>query len=352
MKAAVIRGILPAIVLNIISFASPTYAGPFSDRDIINFLTQSLCLDSSGESTNQAPYVDDCKNMRPQRGADQAAYFKRDWPDAHYAPHYVLTGHQESDSVLYGAENNPIVEQTLDFGGDADHEFGRFDHSDGGQVAVLVKGWASLIMTQDANTGVGWFIGEGCRYSSEEAKLGWLAFNRDTPTGRWAEITHHLSLQHTFTCPQKFGVAYLRYRYENVSFPFRVVEGDKVSNVARKLNVIISEHYGGTNIAEANHLERFYFARNLGLVRWERWENIALHNDPTITQRAQALASSDRCPPVEYSKAPGSNWIQVGCRNWTTIVRNSAHRTVSSFHWRAFDDYLASKDRPTGDPRE
>ena len=87
--------------------------------------------------------------------------------------------------MMYGSAKNPIIEQTFDFGGDADHEFGLFDDADGGQVAVLVKGWASLIMTEDANTGVGWFIGEGCRHLREEAGLSWLAFNRDAPAGRW-----------------------------------------------------------------------------------------------------------------------------------------------------------------------
>lgn len=329
----------------IVFTASSPFAATLSHWDMVNFLTQSLCLDDSGQPTAQLPLIDDCESMRPQRGDDQAVYFKRDWPDAHYAPHYVLTGHQESDSVMYGTEESPIIEQTMDFGGDADHEFGRFDHADGGQVAILVKGWASLIMTEDANTGVGWFIGEGCRYSREQAKLSWLAFGRDAPAGRWAETTSHLTLQHApDVCPQNFSVAYLRYRHENVSFPFRLVEGDKVSNIHRILDVIISEHYGGANIAGAAHLERFFFARNLGWIRWERWENVAVHNDPTIAQRAQALATSDRCPPVDYSDSPGAKWIQVGCRNWTTIVRNTTHRTASGFRWRAFEEYLTREE--------
>ena len=323
-------------------FSNSTFAAPLSESDMISFLTQSFCLDNSGKPTSQIPYIDDCKAVGPQRGADQAVYFKRDWPDAHYVPHYLLTGHQESDSVMYGSAKDPIIEQTFDFGGDADHEFGQFDHADGGQVAVLVKGWASLIMTEDANTGVGWFIGEGCRHSREEAGLSWLAFNRDAPAGRWAETTSHLTLQHApDACPQRFGEAYLRYRHESVSFPFRVVVDGKVSNTNRTLDVIISEHYGGANIAGASHLERFFFARNLGLVRWERWENLTVHKDPTIAQRAQALADGDCCPPINYSNLPGSGWIQVYCRNWTTIVRNTTHRTVSDFHWRAFEEYLA-----------
>ena len=120
---------------------------------------------------------------------------------------------------MYGTTENPIIEQTTDFGGDAENEFGQFDLSDGGQIAVLVRGWASLIMTQDGNTGVGWFIGQGCRHSREDAKLSWLAFNGDAPAGRWAETTSRLTLQHASdVCPNHFGVAYLRYRHESVSF--------------------------------------------------------------------------------------------------------------------------------------
>jgi len=312
---------------------------------MVAYLAQSLCLDGQGKPTNQVPEIDNCKAYRPQLGKDQVIYIKRDWPDHHYFPHYILTGHQQSDSVLYGSVANPYIEQTLDFGGDAGHQFGRVDREDGGQAVVIAKNWASISMTEDANSGVAWFIGEGCNLSSEDAKLGWLLFDRDVPTGRWAEVRRGVATSHSERpCPRNYGKSYIRFRREQVSFPFRLIDGEKVDNKNRDISVIVSEHYGNANdISLARGLERFYFARHLGWIRWERWENLAAHNDPKFLERARNLQTSERCPSVDYSISPGSSWVQVGCRNWTTIVRSSSPWFVDQYEWRAFKASLSQQ---------
>ena len=313
-------------------------AEPLSNQEMVAYLTQSLCLDRQGNVTNQVPEIDNCAAYRPQLGNDQAIYTKRDWPDHHYFPHYILTGHQQSDSVLYGSVENPYIEQTLDFGGDAGHKFGRVDREDGGQAVVIAKNWASIPMTEDLNSGVAWFVGEGCNLSSEDAKLGWLLFNRDVPTGHWAEIWRGVATSHTQRpCPRNYGKSYIRFRREQVSFPFRLIDGEKINNTSRDVSAVISEHYGNSNdIRSARGLERFYFARHLGWIRWERWENLAIHDDPKFLERARNLETSQRCPDVNYSSSPGPGWVQVGCRNWTTIVKNSSSWSVDQFDWRAF----------------
>jgi hypothetical protein len=83
--------------------------------------------------------------------------------------------------------------------------------------------------------------------------------------------------------PWKFNAAYTRYRADQIEMMFRKVRGGVIQTVARKMDVIASEHYCGRNITSADHLERFYFARDLGLIRWERWENFALLRPPDMT---------------------------------------------------------------------
>jgi hypothetical protein len=309
---------------------------------MLDFLAQSLCLDASGKPTSQIPIVDDCSSTRPQRGDDRAVYRKHDWPDRR-VPTKALLAYQASDSVLEERAGRPVIEQVFLFGDAPGRSFERFEVG-AGNVVLLVDGWASIVMTDD-NTGVQWFIGEGCKQSAERGRLGWLLFNRDTPTGRWADVTPNLSKgKYENDCPAAFGPSYTRYRRENMTFPFRVVDGNRVTEVSRALDAIVTDHFGGgsPDFASDNHLERFYSARHLGLVRWERWENV--NNRPSAQRQAKAaqasqlLDISDRCPTVDYSTSPGPGWSRVDCRMWTTIVKVNKPWAVNDLHWRAFED--------------
>ncbi len=102
--------------------------------------------------------------------------------------------------------------------------------------------------------------------------------------------------------------------------PWREAATGRVGTVP--LDAVVSEHHGGAAIAHAEHLERFYFARDLGLVRWERWENMAVSRLPDRTRMAALIAASGRCPqPVAFSDPPGADWRMVDCRTWTNFVR-------------------------------
>jgi hypothetical protein len=324
---------------------SETFAATLTDTDMENFLVQSLCIDSAGKPTSQIPIIDNCTSMRPQRADDQAIYQKHDWPDQRVYPHYFLTGHQASDSVLWDSAGRPVIEQTLDFGGDPQHHFGYFDSNDAGQVIMLIGGWASAVMTQDARGGVQWLIGEGCKQSAEGGRLSWLLFNRNVSIGAWAATIVHLNIARSQdACPTTFNPAYTQFRREETSFPFRVVQGNSVSVINRTLDIIMTNHYAGAspNPIMNTSLERFFFARNLGWVRWERWENLS---NPAIAARravdsglAQNLVASRRCPAVSDSTAPGPGWYEIDCRTWTTIVRVSKPWTVRDYRWPALQN--------------
>ncbi len=144
----------------------------------MSFLVQSVCLDEGGQVRRGLPIDADCLFRRAQSDRDVATYRKYDWPNSNEATQRPL-GYQASDSVLTRRAGRSLVEQTFDFG-DEKRMFGRFDGAlgDGGQILVVVDGWASAIMTEDGGDGVQYFIGPGCRTSAKSAgELSWLFFN-------------------------------------------------------------------------------------------------------------------------------------------------------------------------------
>jgi len=88
------------------------------------------------------------------------------------------------------------------------------------------------------------------------------------------------------------------------------------------LTTLISEHYGGEHRESADHVERFYFTRELGSTRWERWQNSLHSRDFSADQVAKAasdLALSRRCSQVD-APAGGAPLVMVDCREWTLIM--------------------------------
>ncbi len=315
-----------------------------TDKEMLGFLVQDICVDKSGTPIDVSPYGSSCAMRRPQLGSDAETYRRHDWPDKRL-PHYAVSGHQASDSVLYTKSGMPVVEQIFDFGGDPTHHFQEFSHNegDGGQAVLLINGWASLVMTEDAGDDKPqWFIGAGCKSSPKAAELSWLVFDRDVQPGVWKDSVGHLAK--TFSsqeCPKAFGPAYTRYRRESVLFPFRSAsQNGQIEITPQPLDVVISEHYGGASIQSADHLERFYFARGVGWTRWERWENTNLRQKPAVPDRARNLEASGRCPDVAYSVSPGAGWYRVDCRTWTNVIHLDKPWSVSEFHWPAYDHFM------------
>jgi hypothetical protein len=206
---------------------------------------------------------------------------------------------------------------------------------------VLVDRWASVIMSEDGGAGVQWFIGPGCRSAvkADAGFISWVIFGSDVELGRWHHMIAFLNrASGPMGCPWKFNAAYTRYRADQFDIMFRkVARGRVVQTVARKMDLIVSEHYGAKSITSADHLERFYFARDLGLIRWERWENFALLRPPDVNQMADLIARSRRCMPLPYSDAPSIKWRMIDCRSWTTFIEEAGDWSVERFQWPAAD---------------
>ena len=301
-----------------------------------SYLVQSICLDAAaGRPVAVLPVDPACTHRRAQTLDDRATYRKHDWPDQS-DPRHPLTGYQASDSVVDPAGATPLIIQTFDFG-DTHRVFGRFDgDGDGGQAVLLTNGWASIAMTEDGGDGVQWFISDDCRTTPKPERhfFGWLLFDNDV-TNQWADHVTRLNKERSPTaCPGQFNSAYTRYRTEQIWFPFRIV--DRALKLDRYLlDVVISEHFGARRIADADHMERFYFARNLGLVRWERWAHRTLWFNGGVDSAAERLAQSERCPRLDPEESLDGDWKRLDCRTWTTLVVQHDAWSVADYRWEA-----------------
>jgi hypothetical protein len=215
------------------------------------------------------------------------------------------------------------VAQTFDFGLPP-NQFGRFDPSDGGQIAIFSPSSVSYGITEDGGDGLQLFFGRDCRAlgAADRLRDSWEivahGFAPDQPGETVARLTKRWN-----QCPDQLGYAFTRWRVRLLTW--RVASSGRMDHVA--FSTLISDHFGGRNPQRANHLERFYYTRELGNVRWERWENLARPGDPVARDsagaHAAALAASDRCNSVEDQPAPTGQWLMTDCRQWTNIVPTS-----------------------------
>ncbi|TAJ82046.1 hypothetical protein [Reyranella sp.] len=314
---------------------APAEAGP------LDFLVQSLCLDAAGRPTATLPIDPTCTLRRLQRSDDPASYRKHDWPDVLGDPS-APRSYQASDSVVMQRGGRTLVVQTFDFGTNG-RTFGTFDggRGDGGQVALTLGDWSSFILTEDGGAGVQWFIGEGCRSaaSSDRRFLSWLIF-REPVASVWQDSVARLNIVPNInSCPPRFNDAYTRFRRDEVEFPFRVMGPMGAKEERHRLQVVVSEHYGGSDIATADHLERFFFARGLGMVRWELWSNRRVSRDRKPIPLAEAMARSARCPALAGYGAPAHDWIRFDCRTWTVIFPQDRPWSVDDYGWPALQAF-------------
>jgi hypothetical protein len=323
------------------TWATSAFTQPLSRDDMLSYGVQSICVDEAGKPTYAFPIEADCAHSRLQSSSDIATYRKHDWPNAFDIP-AIAHGYQASDSVLQRRGSRQIVVQTFDFGTDG-RSFGHFDggHGDGGQTLLIVNHWAAFAMTEDGGAGVQWFIGDGCRdlQQPDSRFRSWLIFRDDIRTDEWRSAVAHLNITtRPEICPRRFNAAFTRYRLDRIGFPFRIISL-VVTNLRHQLDVVVSEHYGGSDIRSADHLERFFLAKGLGLVRWERWANGNLAQTPATREAARTFAQTARCPTLSGYGAPDQGWLLVDCRTWTTLVRQTQPWSVDNYNWPALSGF-------------
>ncbi len=322
------RLLLPLALAGVASAAA---AGAAEDP-LAPFMAQSACLDARGAPRpGHLPFEPGCQRSRPLSVDDPLPYRKHDWPGTAHAA-ALPRGYQASDSVRGTLLGRPAILQTFDFGGGGARAFNRFDSADGGQAVLLRDGAAASPLTQDGGGGVQWFQSPACRAAPGPAP-GWLFAT--LPLGEaWQERVVRINkARGPDECPAAFAPSLTRWRTARIDLPWREAATGAVSMAPAE--VLVSEHFGGASVQAANHLERFWFARGLGLTRWERWENPVSSRLPNRNRMARVIAESGRCPPIAFGEPPAEGWQLVDCRTWTNMVRAAPDAPLSALPWPA-----------------
>jgi hypothetical protein len=291
---------------------------------IRDFLIQNVCLDPRGAVITGVSPVDGnsaCVDQRDLRPGERLPYHKHDHPNR--GDNRPL-GYQRHDSYpVETAGFGEVVEHSFDFGGFEDRRFGVFDRADGGDIAVLSPGRVSFAATEDGGAGFQLFVGECSGQVTPEALThSWIVVEfpldgKKPLEGETIARLGDLTVGHQETCPSRFGAAYTRWHV--APFRYRAMPGQGAPVM---LTTLISDHYGGAGRSDADHVERFYFTRELGGTRWERWQNAngnRQFSGATVAEAARTFAASGRCSdaPVPEGGAP---MVLIDCREWTRIV--------------------------------
>ncbi|GEM_PF-818768 len=300
-------------------------ATPEVVRDL---MIQNVCLDRSEAVAIGASPLDAsaaCATQRDLRPGEALPYHKHDHPspsDHAAAPQ----GYQRHDSIpVETAAFGTVIEHGFDFGAGDGRRFGIFDHGkgDGGDIVILSPGFASIGATEDGGGGFQLFVGacEG-RITAPALTRSWLIATYDPtrPAPLRGEAVAQLKDVKTGdrqVCPSRLNSAYTAWHL--APFRYRDAPGQGAPVTVTSL---ISDHYGGARRDTADHVERFYFTRELGLTRWERWQNAAGNrrfDKATIAAAAVRFAATGRCGRSDTPPG-GAVMVLVDCREWTRIV--------------------------------
>jgi hypothetical protein len=301
-----------------------------SDATLRDFLVQNVCLDAGGAVlAGVAPIDGDrrCATARDLRPGERLPYHKHDHPSPGERAANP-SGYQRHDSFpVETAGLGTVVEHSFDTGTGDGRRFGVFDTgSDGGDIVVVSPGIVSIGATEAGGGGFGLWVGE-CRgpLTAPALARSWILaeFDPVRPTPLEGETIARLSgvaAGAPLTCPSRFNPAYTSWRV--VPFRYRAAPGQ---GTPVTLATLVSNHYGGKSRATADHVERFYFTRELGGTRWERWE-IASGNPrfstAKVAEMAAGFAATGRCSAPQTPTGPpggGAPLVLVDCREWTRI---------------------------------
>lgn len=306
---AILRAVAVVLAMAFASAAQGSAGLPATWRDAYDFLVQEVCIDRDGTVLVGASPLDAapaCRQRRKLGVNERLPYQRRDWPGRDDQRAHSR-GYQQTASFPIETALGLAVAQTWDFG-DAVRAFGRHDPGDGGQIAFFSERSVAFGLTEDGGAGLQFFIGPGCGLLD-----GWIIVDSSFPASPSGEATARITRRRD-RCPERLGYAYTRWEMRPVTYRTRA-RGE--AGTAR-LDTLVSEHFGGRDARSAGHLERFYFTRELGSTRWERWENLAGRDGREPRAQAGALERSGRCGAGLGSPAP--EWVMVDCREWTLIV--------------------------------
>ncbi len=272
-----------------------------------DFIVQDVCVDGAGKPiAGASPFDrrDKCPSHRNLRIGENLPYHKQDWPQSGDANHdHGYSRNDEYPEKLDGLGTVVVQERTL-------LEQGR----SGGGLFIFSDKFAASGFTQDPS-GVQVFYGPNCNAPNptDRVKDAWIFMGRDFTIGGSGETVARLT-RFIEKCPDALAASFTRWHTETIKFRVGSPTGPAEF---RPLTTLVSDHFGGRDLATATHLERFYFTRELGLIRWERWQNP--RRDKGSKVRDEPVPAG-KCDPIEKTPGPADDWHMVRCRQWTNLV--------------------------------
>ena len=283
-----------------------------------DFMVQDVCVDGQDHIIADATPLDGaakCPRHRDMRAGEAPPYHKDDWAPADQAGR--VNGLQSNDTFPIATRAYPAAVLQLRSFVDVDGRPKPFEPGRGGGGVFLFSDHTIASgITQDPN-GLQFFYGPDCASSDPTRQIldAWVVVDKSLEPGRPGHMVARLS-RYMQRCD------HLTYAYTAwVTRPilFRVRSGGVESK--KTLDTLVTDHFGGPTADGAPNMERFYLTRELGLIRWERWQNFDRQKRADDARSAEKMESSGQCDSIEQPPVASGNWKMVRCRQYTNLVQ-------------------------------
>jgi len=277
-----------------IAFAAPS--------DVNDYMVQDVCVTSSGTVLSDDPYACPAGSTRrdlqvgeelPYHKFSQAAYAD-DVQISNSFPLKLGSGQLRYVHTLEFAKH-PIDpsswEAPAEFNYDVTLSGTFYPSYDGYNIDEADGTYAAISGTRDPVGGIQPFWAPGCTFND-----AWLLFPTDTINLVWGSAIAQVRIAQT--CPTQFDSAltlwdkYTSYTYAS----------------GKNMSTVTSWHYGAATVTDASHIEKFFYTREYGLTRWERWERQA---------NGSPLPRSFGCNGIDSH----DGFVRRDCRDWSTDIR-------------------------------
>jgi hypothetical protein len=280
---------------------------------VYDFIVQDVCIGANGEAligTSPADGLQRCPRHRNLRIGELLPYHKQDWQATQRA-NKSRNDEFPIETALFGT----AVVQARNVSTPDGQQV-----NEGGGIFVFSPDTVASILTE-GHEGIRLYYGPQCASASWREKLAnaWVFVGKDFAIGSSGTFLARLT-RDPADCPDRLSQSYTTWSTTQISLR---VGNDGIPHQANFV-ALISNHFGGESVEAANHLERFYFTRELGLIRWERWENLSRperNRNSDSSERAEKLQHSNRCDPIQTVPSGSGEWIMIDCRQWTDIVK-------------------------------
>jgi hypothetical protein len=259
---------MPALAVALLGTAAAN-AQP-APRDALDFMIQNVCVDAGDRPIPGDPAT--CAKHRDLKLLERTPFIRTD--NENGLLYQAITSHP----VLSPNLNTriPRIAHPKEFGGDdPSTAFRDFDlclpgvckprFRDGYDMAEVEGAFASFVGTSDPGINAQIFWREGCSgglRNPVNQEDSWLQFPTNISANPAGAKLARLNITQGDSCPWLYNSAHTEWRLlpQKVTF-----------TTGKTLAAVMVDHFGGRSPSSADHIERFYFTREYGFTRWERW---------------------------------------------------------------------------------